>query len=121
MEDLIDVQQMADETERQLQTFVKSYNDLIAFLNNRNLATASGHDGIAPGGTAGGPTRGLSDALQAEHGVTRTELVALVEQYRAELEAELMLLYRLHMLSIEQRQKVGQDGGGLRAIRLGIW
>jgi hypothetical protein len=104
MEDLIDVQQMADETERQLQAFVKSYNDLIAFLNDRNLATASGHDGSAPGGTVGGPTRGLSDAPQAEHGVTRTELVALVEQYRAELEAELMLLYRLHMLSIEQRR-----------------
>jgi hypothetical protein len=36
--------------------------------------------------------------------VTHTELVALVEQYRAGLEAELMLLHRLQALSIEQRR-----------------
>jgi hypothetical protein len=36
--------------------------------------------------------------------VTRSELVALVEQYRAGLDAELMLLHRLQAMSIEQRR-----------------
>ena len=104
LEDPIELRQSGNETERQLQAFVKSYNDLIAFLRDRNLATASGHAGIALVGTAGGPKAGLRDALQADHGVTATELVALVEQYRAGLEAELMLLHRLQALSIEQRR-----------------
>jgi hypothetical protein len=36
--------------------------------------------------------------------VTQSELVALVEQYRAGLEAELMLLHRLQAISVEQRR-----------------
>jgi hypothetical protein len=36
--------------------------------------------------------------------VTSSELVSLVEQYRAGLEAEMMLLHRLQALSVEQRR-----------------
>jgi hypothetical protein len=36
--------------------------------------------------------------------VTRAELIPLVDQYRAGLDAELMLLHRLQALSVEQRR-----------------
>jgi hypothetical protein len=41
--------------------------------------------------------------------VTRDELLPLIEQYRAGLDAELMLLHRLQTLAVEQR-RVSQTG-----------
>jgi hypothetical protein len=41
--------------------------------------------------------------------VTREQLIPLVEQYRAGLDAELMLLHRLQALALEQR-RVSQTG-----------
>ena len=54
------------------------------------------------------PARDAVPAQPSEP-VTREQLLPLVEQYRAGLDAELMLLHRLQALAVEQR-RVSQTG-----------
>jgi len=81
-----------DETEY-LQAFVKACHDLISLHPDRNAAAAT----------------------HVELGATDTELASLVDQYRAGLEAELMLLHRLYAVAIEQRSAT-QIGAELQCI-----
>jgi len=96
MEDSIEVRHSGDETERHLQTFVKACHDLISLSRDQHAAPAD-------------------HPMRVELVATDTELTALVEQYRAGLEAELMLLHRLYALAIEQRSaaQIGEEFQGI--------
>jgi len=111
MEDSIEVQHSGDETERHLQTFVKACHDLISLSRDQPATPADAQAGIARDATVSGLTAALKHPRRVELVAKDTELAALVEQYRAGLEAELMLLHRLYALAIEQRSaaQIGEE------------
>lgn len=106
---------MRDETEQHLQAFVKACHDLISVPRDRSAATADGHAGLAGGATVNGLQAGHTDPMDGDLGASDAELTALVEQYRAGLEAEVMLLHRLYALAIEQRS-AAQIGAEFQCI-----
>ena len=64
---MIDVTESADEAEKQLQEFVKAYNDLMSFIGEQSAAAVEGKASIARDSLVRGLRMGLTDAMRAEY------------------------------------------------------
>jgi flagellar hook-associated protein 2 len=70
---LVEVTESSDAAEKELEGFVKAYNELIAFLNEQNTAAASGKSSIARDGMVRSLKAELRTAMQQEYAAAGTD------------------------------------------------